>query len=690
MRRSVTAFLLVACLATSLAAEPPAPAPPAPAPATTDVDALAKDLASADVDTRRKAAYALWGLADKAAPALPALAGALADDDEYVRTTAEKTFLNVALFAGGRPAIWNPTFAVLRAHLKDARPAMRRAAAMGLWSIGVVPESAEGLAETALGMLADDDADLRANGAGILANVSSWLTPALQPLRDKAMSLLLPRAEDEDDRVRRAVADALGALGMPDGIEALFTLAKDPEAKVRAAALPALGGMPASGYESARRLDVLRAALFEAEASVRVSAANTLWAQRVNAGDAVPELLKALRDDKEASVRAPAVSALGATGDKAAHAAVRRAVDDPDVSVRAAAVNALADFGPEAGAYLPLLVNLLRGGGDPLLRSSAAMTLGRLGHVAAPAVPALIRALSDEVQEMRMLAANALHALALAEALPEEVLPALFGHLLSASPGVSESMAYLFAAFPSLPAAAGPALRRAYASARHDNARAALVQALARVDGPSEETLVLLRPLAEGDDELAPRAALGLVRQGTPADRARGLAVLAAALDRTEAVQVFGLVGEAGSRARALVPALLQRLRSSETTAPARSSKFAAAMALVRIGGEGSGEAVDFLLRTLLGDPNLFAARNAAEALGRMDDPPPAVLDALVSRLRDPDAVGDVAVAAVVALRRLGCIDAETFELLARAAEHPRDGALRLAASHALLVLAGR
>jgi hypothetical protein len=107
-------------------------------------------------------------------------------------------------------------------------------------------------------------------------------------------------------------------------------------------------------------------------------------------------------------------------------------------------------------------------------------------------------------------------------------------------------------------------------------------------------------------------------------------------------------------------------------------------------GGEHAAEAIEYLLGNLLGKDNLTAAASAADVLGRLEDPPAAVLDALGSRLEDPDAVGDVAVAAAVALRRLGCSDAHTLELLARAADHPRNGALRLAAGHALLVLAGR
>jgi HEAT repeat protein len=686
MRSSAFAFLLVALCARALGAEPPAPAPAA-SPAV-DVEALVKDLTADDVDARRKAAYALWGLFDKGAPALPALATALADDDEYVRTTAEKALLKVAPFAMGRPEVWTPTFQALVGRLKDKRPAVRRAAAMGLWSIGTVPEGAEALTGTALALLSDEDADLRANGAGMLANVAGVLTPALQPLRDKAVGSLLPLAADKDDRVRRSVADALGQLGMPEGMEALFGLAQDPVAQVRAAALPALGGMPANEHESVRRLDVLRAALFEADPVVRTSAANALWSQGVNAADALADLLKALREDPEANVRAPVVAALGTIGERSAIGAVRRAVDDAEAQVRSAAVMALAEFGPEAGPYVPLLVHLLRGG-DAAVKTTATFALGRLGHVAGPAVPALLRSLADEAVDVRFFAANALWVLSNADALPPEAMPALLASLPRAEARTVSHLAQALAAFPSLPASAGPVLRAAFAAERATG-RPVLLLALARVEGPAEETLALARPLAGTADVLALDAAFALVMLGGDADRVRGLALLEEALERPDGANSLWLLGEAGSKARQANAALVQHLQDLPSTPQAKWSRLQANAVLARIGGFGSVEAVDLLLRTLLESDDLRAAASAADALGRIQDPPAKVLEALVWRMEEPNAVDDVAPACVAALRRLGRADARTLAALSRLAEHPRSGRLRLAAGHALLVLAGR
>src|SRR5262245_54817705 len=108
MRGLARALLVVLLSGSGLSAEPPAAAPAAAA--KPDATALGQDLASTDLAKRRAAVYALWGIENDAEPALPALAKALADEDEYVRTTAEKIVLKVGPLAMGKPAVWAPTF----------------------------------------------------------------------------------------------------------------------------------------------------------------------------------------------------------------------------------------------------------------------------------------------------------------------------------------------------------------------------------------------------------------------------------------------------------------------------------------------------------------------------------------------------------------------------------------------------
>src|SRR5262245_39785638 len=108
-------------------------APAAPPPARYEGKSAAEwttALASEDLKTRQKAAYALFQLGKDAAPAASALVGALRDADEYVRTTSAKALPRL-------PAEdVKPLVPALAADLFVDDQATRREAGSVLWRLG--------------------------------------------------------------------------------------------------------------------------------------------------------------------------------------------------------------------------------------------------------------------------------------------------------------------------------------------------------------------------------------------------------------------------------------------------------------------------------------------------------------------------------------------------------------------------
>ena len=128
--------------------------------------------------------------------------------------------------------------------------------------------------------------------------------------------------------------------------------------------------------------------------------------------------IKQLRDENE-SVRRNAVIALGWIGEPAVPALIE-ALGDEDmwVSVQAdmwafvQASQALGEIGEAAQAAVPRLTEAL--GSNKYIRESAAQALSQIGE---PAVPSLIKILSNDDYEVREIAAWALRKIQTPEAM---------------------------------------------------------------------------------------------------------------------------------------------------------------------------------------------------------------------------------------------------------------------------------
>ena len=79
---------------------------------------------------------------------------------------------------------------------------------------------------------------------------------------------------------------------------------------------------------------------------------------------------------------------------------------DRDSTVRSSAAYALGEFGPEARAAIPALMELLKD--KDASRAAAASALGDIGPEASAATPAIIELLNDENEKVRRDADEAL------------------------------------------------------------------------------------------------------------------------------------------------------------------------------------------------------------------------------------------------------------------------------------------
>jgi HEAT repeat protein len=236
----------------------------------------------------------------------------------------------------------------------------------------------------------------------------------------------------------------------------------------------------------------------------------------------VPNLAQRLRH-KEATERRRAADVLGRLGPgaRAAIPALLVAACDGDAGVRKAAAAALdqVDVGwpahPGACGAVPNLIqemkrrssdvaqtacrllSRIRGpavlglaralteGASDLHQVLVAQTLGRIGPEAAPAVPALARALTSEFAHVRQAAADALSAIGEAS---EPTVPALILLLADWNAGVRQAAAKALARVGRAAELAGAALVQLLAD-RDDEVREAAVEALAQA-GPGTVPLL--------------------------------------------------------------------------------------------------------------------------------------------------------------------------------------------------------
>jgi HEAT repeat protein len=153
--------------------------------------------------------------------------------------------------------------------------------------------------------------------------------------------------------------------------------------------------------------------LKDRDPGVRVRAIHALEMYGPDAREAVPDILKALTDQYDTSLRVNAAIALGLIGfdakylESGVNALARRLTlaESQDI-VRFQSARALGRIGPDAKPAIPYLVNSVKDNKSSEIRGSAAFALGSAGWDRngpdARAIHALLHALNDVSHDVRM------------------------------------------------------------------------------------------------------------------------------------------------------------------------------------------------------------------------------------------------------------------------------------------------
>jgi HEAT repeat protein len=368
------------------------------------IDALKRMLGSKGRVLGTGAISALGSLIPAPKGVVPALLAAMKDQDPVVRGSAcdalgryvgskGDTVLHALSAAMGDPDLW-----------------VRISAGRSLASLG---EAAAEAIPPIIRLLRSEHRTLRSQAAVVLGKFG--------PSARVACAALLVALDDEKEYVRNSAEEALNAVspiesetalgrvapGDEKAIEALgLALAGDPDVDVRNAAARCLGWM---GPQAAAAVPVMIRALNDGDGTVRVHVMVGLGRIGLVDGSVAPVLKTIAERDPSADFRIWAIRALGLMGGESSIVVptLLKMLDDANGDIRNAAAYQLGEI-RTTGVVLPALPGKLNDG-KPTERSLAAFTLGMLGReVATEALPALIRALRDEDDEVRKGAVTSL------------------------------------------------------------------------------------------------------------------------------------------------------------------------------------------------------------------------------------------------------------------------------------------
>ncbi len=403
----------------------------------------------------------------------------------------------------------------------------------------------------------------------------------------QAVPALVQALHDRDVAVRRVAADALGRIGTPPAIPALVQALQNHDDSVRWTAAYVLGecGDP-------QVVSILVQTLQHPDDRVREAAAYAL--RETGDPQAGPALLQALQDQDD-SVRWAAVHALGKTDGPQVVPALVQALQDPDDRVREAAAYALREAG--APQVVPALVQALQDSDDQV-RRAAIQSLGKSG--APQVVPVLVQALQDPDHTIRRTAAYALGKTGAPQA-----VPALVQALQDPDDRVRE--AAVDALGETGDSQVVPALVQALQD-EDESVHEAAAEALRKVGDP-QAVPALVQALQDPDDTVRWTALHALGRIGDP----QVVPVLVQALQdgngklRRAVVDALGETGDPQ-----VIPTLVRALQDADDRVRA-----AAAFALRKIGG---AQALEPLLHAVR-DKNRAVRDSAVRALGAIGDP---------------------------------------------------------------------
>lgn len=369
--------------------------------------------------------------------------------------------------------------------------------------------------------LKSDRADRRRSAAFALGRMGGTAAAAVT-------DLVAVLKSDRDGAVRDMAASAIGDIVAEIDMyrpepqwdaagAALLAALADADARVRRSAAYALGAFgPLAGAAAPR----LREALKDREASVRQNAAWAIGRLGRDVGEAAIADLCDRLSDANLLVKRDAASALGALGRAGGRDALRAAAEplfdlvkarDEDAVVRKAGLDALALIaGPAHQKHAPELYPLLDSQ-DAELARGAAYALGSMGgEPARKALPALRKALADPSDSVKALAAATL-ANAGGEAVPA-VADLAAALRTCQEPAVRRNCAIALAHIGEAAREAVPALVEAMRPAKGVSADVARSRPYEEVRQQAAEAIAKVRYPGN-------RAALGAIREHIKSDR---------------------------------------------------------------------------------------------------------------------------------------------------------------------------
>lgn len=440
---------------------------------------------------------------------------------------------------------------------------------------------------------------------------------------------------DAVSREYRAIREALQEMGR-DAVPALAAMLRGPVPGMRLDAAWALGQV---GTEASSAVPVLVESLKSEDWELREAATSAL--QRIApdspvVADAVVQTWMAAMRTADRRQRDAAVAVLGRMGARAAQAAplLAELVEDPT----SGAARSLAQMGPAAAPAVPALTKALANS-EVHVRQQAADALGRIGPTARPAVLALIAALKDQDAEVRWRAAVAI------------------GQI-----GANDS--------------GGVAALAALLKDNDAQVRDRVAEALGRIGQSSDQVRGLLEDASRAEkarDRVWPLFALALTGPRS-ASTVLALANMLSLDEKPVRLTVCAVLGRLGMLAKPAVPSLAELAIDKDDAVSQAAIEALGNLGLI------AAEAVP-TLSVALTDRNLFVRRRAAVALGQIGAGSSVAVPALVGRLSDDSE--QVVAACIEALGRIGPQAGESVECL-RSLQTHQSLAVRNAAQTAL------
>ncbi len=449
-------------------------------PAKPAVPALVNLLKDSDASVRRQVVLALLGIRAGPEVMVPLVGRMLEESDPATRVLILQSIVEagpkvvpgaIQALNNDKTAYWaclvlrdlgpvgKEAIPALEKRLSDARPEVRREAALALAAMGsaaaptvrsltnsLKDEHTAVAATYALARIgrisAEAEKQIRANmdsGDKMLSTVSLWAMALAYPkdrqLRVKATEQLIERLKDEDAYVRVAAARGLAALPPAPEITIPIwerSLKNADETTLHHAldALALLGAPAVPRLVAGLNQDKLRPEIAQVLGQMGAVAAPATGA------------LAALINDADEETSHAAIMALAKIGPAAKNAvpALVEALSQPDRSDKFAILFALGSIGPSAAAAKPVLLAILA---DPkneaaVVAAWALVKIDRSAAVTAKTVPVLTTALNSPLAMIRRGAAEALGE---SGRQAKQAIPALEGALKDSDQSVRDAAA---------------------------------------------------------------------------------------------------------------------------------------------------------------------------------------------------------------------------------------------------------